>query len=641
MPVVDQDPYYDNALMCLEFCRFAYKMYAQTCTHPMDPFYEVCGEQLVSDARARMMGAIHEELGTDENEVKFDPIRYHMGIAPNPAMGTVYRAGTEGDPYVCFQPRPIDKMAAYVMGVDINGEATLYPDLGPSQRKKGVSRIAYFQGRTGMTKTWANSGWPSWFGAVVYNVENGELVVTFRGSRSGAGGRALSQALVYSMGSPDWVTDMQHLKGIKEPRFNDAYMVVGFWLAYLSCVESLEGAINGALNGAEIRRITFTGHSLGGALAQCAYLDMVGGTLMGKKQTVFKVKEMPKLEKQSSKYLALEEEDEPVSSKPKSKLVKQSSKYVALDEEDSFDSSPSKPQKLSLSQSIMGMGVELDEPPSPTAFQKKIAEVPIVCYAISAPPVLLANGRSVERVEAAIKERGRLDGARIFHVFCKGDAVHDHKNVGTSMAVVANSLIGGLTHPKTKTAHLGHHYPLKCKKGFPDAHEPSFVMEGILAAMGSVPKWFDPDGFWPLFDFDFSKVDVKVKPLWGGSEPTLDQFKCAISAACLVAPARELAEDWMGAKAKAWKKDYFRLNDVGGKKDLDAFDIFDEAFKYDHDRGNPFTEKEMATYCALMAPVFTAQLLELYEASAKKNATKACIWVMLQHLAVRQCFWFK
>src|SRR4051812_38259106 len=37
------DPDIETARIMLEFCRFAYKAYAQTCVYPMDPFYESHG----------------------------------------------------------------------------------------------------------------------------------------------------------------------------------------------------------------------------------------------------------------------------------------------------------------------------------------------------------------------------------------------------------------------------------------------------------------------------------------------------------------------------------------------------------------------------------------------------------------------
>ncbi|NOK20606.1 lipase family protein [Corallococcus carmarthensis] len=285
-------PNAQTALEMLEYCRFAYKAYAQSCVYPMDPFYESHGAGMWQGARDRVLAQVHKLLGSDVGIHKFDPIEYDLKTPPNPRNGVVYRGGTGASPYILFQPRELDRSISFSKGVDLEGEdiplkiqglfgeQTLlgleHPDAD------GSKRCCYFQGKTGMTQTHPKAGWPSWMGAAIYDPDLERLVIVFRGSRSGSGGRALGQALVNSAGSPDWVTDMNHLKEAKVGRFSNATLSAGFWYAYESCQESLAAACLEAMHGRVPREILFTGHSLGGALAQCAYLDLVGGELLEK-----------------------------------------------------------------------------------------------------------------------------------------------------------------------------------------------------------------------------------------------------------------------------------------------------------------------------------------------------------------------
>ncbi len=263
------------ARQMLDACRFIYKAYAQTCTYPLDPFFECHGD---SDApRSRLMEKIHAEYRTSSDVLKFDPVDYDLKKVPNPHEGVVYRGGIKTEPYILFQPLALDMSVNQVSGFDLDGKPVPYGN-GPVAGE-GRTRCAFFQGKTGMTKTWPKSGWASWLGAVLYDPSAQTATIVFRGSRSGNGGRALLGAKLHSRGSPDWVTDMNYLKGEISSQFHNAEMSVGFLRAYESCTKSVLAAFKEAVGSAPLRAIYVTGHSLGGALAQVCYLDLTCGFL--------------------------------------------------------------------------------------------------------------------------------------------------------------------------------------------------------------------------------------------------------------------------------------------------------------------------------------------------------------------------
>jgi hypothetical protein len=522
------------ALDMLEHCRFAYKSYAQACTYPMDPFYESHGGGVWQGARDRVMAEVHKRAGTSELVAKFDPVQYNLDETPHPRRGVVYRSGTGDDPYILFQPRPLDLAIGFAKGVDIAGNDIKPADLEDSA---GTKRCCHFQGMTGMTKESPGSGWRSWLGAVIYDAREQSIVVVFRGSRSGSGTRALAQALTQSKGSPDWVTDMEHLKGFDVPRFGNATFVVGFWLAYASCKASLEAAFYEALWNRQIKSIYFTGHSLGGALAQCAYLDFVAGDLLSKSGAMKAIKK----------------------------------------------------------------------------------DVPINCYAISSPPIVLGDA-SLERVRSAVPFMA------VHHYFAENDSVHDSPEVSTSGSSALNATMGFFAHPLTSTRHIGVEYRLASDASFPDAHEPEVVRKAMVAEVSRIKQMgLGPDrGFWPLLDLDVTRADAP-RMSCGFEQAARDALALSSSADLTEKMAWLWADVRLGSGAE--KGNYLSLDSGAGEQ----FDIFLDVQKALARLGNPFVDDRAATTKTLMK--LRAQLLTIYDKPADHKATSASVYVMLQHIA--------
>ena len=127
--------------------------------------------------------------------------------------------------------RELDLRISDAQGFDLKGQKV---DDGHDLDGDGL-RCGYFQGRTGSTQNHPNAGWPSYLGAAVFHPRSKTLYIVFRGSRSGDGARAMGSAQVYSTGSPDWITDMNHLKGVKVAKYGNSTLACGFYYAYESC----------------------------------------------------------------------------------------------------------------------------------------------------------------------------------------------------------------------------------------------------------------------------------------------------------------------------------------------------------------------------------------------------------------------
>ncbi len=97
-----------------------------------------------------------------------------------------------------------------------------------------------------------------------------DIHIAYRGSQSGSAYRAAFHGLMLEQGNPDWVTDMEIFKMVKDHRFSPHGLVVrGFRDAVLSSMSSLVRCLEDVAdrNGHPPDNIRVSGHSLGGGLA--------------------------------------------------------------------------------------------------------------------------------------------------------------------------------------------------------------------------------------------------------------------------------------------------------------------------------------------------------------------------------------
>ena len=159
----------------------------------------------------------------------------------------------------------------------------------------GVLEIYAFTGFTGSTKKNLNQTQKSILGYISFHRKTKDLIVTFRGSRSGDAVTALINALFFSRGNADWITDMEIFNTKWNSKENDLLSIYykniftsikninisyGFSTTFCSTIANIEAIIQ-FLKGSykTINSISVTGHSLGGGLAQVCYLSFKFGIL--------------------------------------------------------------------------------------------------------------------------------------------------------------------------------------------------------------------------------------------------------------------------------------------------------------------------------------------------------------------------
>ncbi|MFO0580136.1 MAG: hypothetical protein U1A78_39690 [Polyangia bacterium] len=278
---------YWEVLYHLDLCILAYQIYNQTLVWPLDPWYERFSDRLVGSQRSRFLRHLHEALdrqteyhgpgrtqGFSSND-SLDPI-LHRYDNINPAQisfnydGTIYN--------MIRAPSAITSRIGEVYvseyTTDPNGGINAgSPNLRQLRNGAGPDTLYCFEGGTGAVPG-ESAAW-SVMGFVLkrrHTNGNGyDIHIAFRGSRSGAAGRAAVQGLFGSKGNPDWVTDMDFRSVGRDQWISEARGSAsrGFGNAVRRCVTAINRCLM-AIDIGEVgppQSIWVTGHSLGGALA--------------------------------------------------------------------------------------------------------------------------------------------------------------------------------------------------------------------------------------------------------------------------------------------------------------------------------------------------------------------------------------
>ena len=290
----------------LDLSILAYQLYGQSLVWPFDPYYEEANTK--RGARSKMMSKVHTwaaRKGAEQvksgvgingfrgpgilngflDNRKHDPIVYRYGqIYPwssnltNPLNSwTEYLVPNEitapiKDVYVCYRKvgKPVNSIA-----IDkITSERI-------QSMENGRDILFAIEGGTGDKGILGQPASQSLMGFVLMRYYPGsskyDIHIAFRGSRSGAGGRAAMQALKDkdAKGNPDWITDLGYdLIGPEDGGgviTKSGSVSRGMTTCLVSiCPNLFEGLKKAAelSNFSSPERIYVTGHSLGGGLAQ-------------------------------------------------------------------------------------------------------------------------------------------------------------------------------------------------------------------------------------------------------------------------------------------------------------------------------------------------------------------------------------
>ena len=265
----------------------AYHLYSQSLIWPLDPFYEQWARP-GSSRRNNLLRLTHQFVegrqslrgpgftrGWPGNQ-KLDPIVYDYQLV-RPWSGSVINDGLNHR-HICAHRPMMERVSSvsvceYTSHADgpADPEFSLQRD-NPWALQGATDRLYAFEGATGSL----DGEPPAWslMGTVLERhsetSDSYDVHISYRGSQSGDAYRAAFQGFALEVGNPDWVTDMEFLTNVSDPRFSPVgSVVVGLRDAVVASFGSLGHCF------AEIadrnpnppRQIHITGHSLGGALA--------------------------------------------------------------------------------------------------------------------------------------------------------------------------------------------------------------------------------------------------------------------------------------------------------------------------------------------------------------------------------------
>lgn len=299
----------------LDLSILAYHLYGQSLIWPFDPYYEEMEDERDAFMRkvqawAQLQGAkqVQQAVGLDgyrgpgvlngfPNNPRHDPIIYNYSrlhpwssnVSAPEGRWTEYLTPAEitgriRDVYVSYRPAGSPEG-----GLSLEKIAPRRADYGPD----AADVLLAFEGGTGDKGEPNQPESQSLMGFVLLRHTPGggyDVHITFRGSRSGSGARAMWQAFDTrdAGGNPDWITDMgsdrvrpgegaEHITTTSAVSRGFARSMKSILPQVFNCLTEV-ARIEG---GGAPENIYVTGHSLGGALAQHFVSAILLGDLYG------------------------------------------------------------------------------------------------------------------------------------------------------------------------------------------------------------------------------------------------------------------------------------------------------------------------------------------------------------------------
>jgi hypothetical protein len=299
---------YNPVAFHLDLCNLSYQLYAQSLVWPFDPYYERHGDEFDREAFMdgvrtwvasislndpkpafagyRGPGAL---AGFENNQLhdpvlfRYDTLRPWQKALSLPDENWVEQQApmdiTEkiSDVFMCYRPTGLP---ADTTKIDRVARGSAFA------ATRARDQLIAFEGETGDKGEPGQPGSQSMMGFVLKRLIAGssdyDVHIVFRGSRSGVVLRAARQALsqTNARGNPDWITDLGYdfveAADISQVGTLHRGMVQSVRSMLPKIVRCLLHITEGA-NGRLPRRISLTGHSLGGGLA----LQFASTVLMG------------------------------------------------------------------------------------------------------------------------------------------------------------------------------------------------------------------------------------------------------------------------------------------------------------------------------------------------------------------------
>ncbi len=274
-------------VFALDLSVLAYQVYNQSLLWPLDPYYEEWARP-GSSRRDNLMALTHEfAVGKSQlrgpgstrgwpTNTQLDPILTDYRLV-RPWVGCVTRYGSCHRYMSAYRPmmQAVSKVSVseYKNHDGRPKDPTFsFQRNNPQASAAATDRLYTFEGATGSFDG-RPSAW-SLMGVILERHEpkagTYEVHISYRGSQSGDAYRAAYHGFVLEAGNPDWVTDMEIFKRVRDTRFSpQGSVVLGFRDAVADSLGSIVHCLEdiAARNGHPPVAVHVTGHSLGGGLA--------------------------------------------------------------------------------------------------------------------------------------------------------------------------------------------------------------------------------------------------------------------------------------------------------------------------------------------------------------------------------------